>query len=110
MRFRAFPCVSSVSDRFEDIWKRRASKSGSLAKLTAVRRASSLVSRVRAPISRAGGSSYPDDAEPFGQHLDTYPVDAAAAELSELRLAEKPPPITNLYDCTARKRQCHQPP
>jgi hypothetical protein len=24
--------------------------------------------------------------------------------------AEKPPPITNLYDCTARKRQCHQPP
>ena len=23
---------------------------------------------------------------------------------------EKPPPITNLYDCTARKRQCHRPP
>jgi hypothetical protein len=93
--------------------------------------------RASAVRSVAGGSSYPDgrwrrpdastthtgstvprfyssDDPPWCRVRATHPETVIPSDLlspRSLRLArKKPPPITNLYDCTARKRQCHQPP
>ena len=54
------------------------------------------------PTTRRGAECAPPTVKPL--YLQIYFCLAAQA------CAEKPPPITNLYDCTARKRQCHQPP